>query len=260
MKRSDVAVAMAAALCFGFVAVLMWRTPSALVAPAPPEASTQTATGGDAQDAVIGEASALPAPVRDIAAIRTVLARDAAGTYIGDILALRDSNVARWPARTTDPVRVWIDERSNTPGFTSALASDVRRAFADWGRAGAPLTFTFTGDSASADVTVTFRERFDEPISGRTRWVRDPHWWIVGGDIVLALRTPTDRVVTAPQLYAIALHEIGHLLGLDHTTDTSAVMAPRVSALQLAASDVATMRLIYMIPPGSVRAVPPETP
>jgi predicted Zn-dependent protease len=153
---------------------------------------------------------------------------------------------------------VWIDERSSTPGFDASFTSDIRRAFADWGRAGAPLTFTFVADSASADVTVTFRERFDEAISGRTRWVRDPNWWIVGGDIVLALRTPSDRVVTAPQLYAIALHEIGHLLGLDHTRDTSAVMAPRVSALQLTPSDIATMRLIYTIPPGSVRTLPPE--
>ncbi len=260
MRRSDALVALVALLCLGTVGVLWWRTPSASRADPAAAAATEASDATHGEGAVVGDASTQAAPLRDLAAIRAVLTRDAAGTYIGDILALRDSNVARWPSRTANPVRVWIDERSQTPGFSSAFPSDIRRAFADWGRAGAPLAFTFISDSASADVTVTFRERFEEPISGRTRWVRDPHWWIVGGDIVLALRTPMDRVVTAPQLYAIALHEIGHLLGLDHTRDTSAVMAPRVSALQLTPADVATMRLIYTIPPGSVRARTPDEP
>jgi hypothetical protein len=211
-------------------------------------------TGGATEGSVVGTASAsLPAPVRDVAAINAAIARDSLGTYLGDLLQARDFHLARWPSRPTDPVRVWVDERSTAPGFAPAFVDAVRRAFDDWGRAGLPLRFTHISDSARAEVHVTFRERFDTPISGRTRWVRDPNWWIVGGDIELALRTPRERPVTAAQLHAIALHEIGHLLGLDHARDSTTIMSARVHVLQLAPADVATLRLLYTLPPGSVR-------
>ena len=37
----------------------------------------------------------------------------------------------------------------------------------------------------------------------------------------------------------IALHEVGHLLGLDHTTDETSVMFPRVRVTTLAPADLA---------------------
>lgn len=49
---------------------------------------------------------------------------------------------------------------------------------------------------------------------------------------------------------AIALHEVGHLLGLDHTTDQTSVMAARVRVRELSAADHATARLVYALPPG----------
>ncbi len=60
-------------------------------------------------------------------------------------------------------------------------------------------------------------------------------------------------MLTPDEFHAIALHEVGHLLGLDHTSDTLAVMAPRVRSLSLTPQDVATMRLIYELPPGTVK-------
>jgi hypothetical protein len=228
------------------VEVISYRpAPRANVTPAP------TPTTHD--DAIVVGAARLPAPERDVATIRATLSREASGTYIDDLLAMRDSTLARWIARPDDPVRVWVDERASLTEFDSGFPSDVRRAFASWGAAGLPLRFNFVSDSAGAEVRVTFRSRFDEVISGRTRWVRDPNGWILGGDIALALRTPSDAPVTRDQLYAIALHEIGHLLGLDHTRDSLAIMSPRVRVTELAPVDVATLRLVYRVPPGPLR-------
>ena len=51
---------------------------------------------------------------------------------------------------------------------------------------------------------------------------------------------------------SIALHEIGHLLGLDHTGDQANVMAPRVRVRDLSDADRATVRLLYSVPAGRI--------
>jgi predicted Zn-dependent protease len=52
---------------------------------------------------------------------------------------------------------------------------------------------------------------------------------------------------------AIALHEIGHLLGLDHTSDSANIMTPKVRVKELSDADRATARLLYTVPPGKVK-------
>ena len=71
-------------------------------------------------------------------------------------------------------------------------------------------------DSADAEVHVTWIDRFKEPISGRTRWSRDDDWWITDANIILAVHHNQGEVLDEDSMRAMALHEIGHLLGLDH--------------------------------------------
>ncbi|HKS07861.1 MAG TPA: matrixin family metalloprotease [Gemmatimonadaceae bacterium] len=252
MQRSDVVM-----LVTGFaigasgtaaVARMMRRPPPAATVVVAPEAGTASVNLGNE---VVVSSKSLPAPTRDIEAIRRHLAARESGTFINEHLLARDSSLARWIDRRDNPIRVWIDERS--PLATPELTGRVRDAFRDWGIAGVPLTFNFIGDSASAEVTVTFIDRFEEVMSGRTMWKRDLNWWIVGGEIVLAMRGANGETLNNEQVHAIALHEVGHLLGLDHTTDPGAIMAPRVSVLTLSQADIATMRLIYEVMPGPIR-------
>ena len=51
---------------------------------------------------------------------------------------------------------------------------------------------------------------------------------------------------------AISLHEVGHLIGLDHTSDSTSIMTPRVRVSHLAPVDRATAQLLYMLPPGPI--------
>jgi Predicted Zn-dependent proteases len=113
--------------------------------------------------------------------------------------------------------------------------------------------FAFLADSAHADVHVTFIDRFGEPISGRTRWARDDDWWITSADIVLAEHHNSGAALDGDAMRAMALHEIGHLLGLDHTEDAASIMAAKVRVRTLASVDRATARLLYALPPGGVR-------
>ena len=59
-------------------------------------------------------------------------------------------------------------------------------------------------------------------------------------------------------------YEVGHLIGLDHSSRPDDIMAPRVRVLGLSPADLRTAALIYTLPPGSVlspgSARPPRAP
>ncbi|HYD53219.1 MAG TPA: matrixin family metalloprotease [Gemmatimonadaceae bacterium] len=190
---------------------------------------------------------------RELERIRRTLRERATGTYIDEMLAERDSSLARWPDRRRDPIRVWIAGSSDVRDWSPSYVDAVRNAFLSWDDLGLPARFAFVSDSAAAEVTVVWTDRFSQPISGRTRWARDEHWWITDASITLAVHHHQGETLADDAMHAMALHEIGHLLGLDHTGDVGAVMAPRVRVRELSDADRATARLLYSLPPGAVR-------
>jgi len=184
---------------------------------------------------------------------RRRLSDGAVGTYVGEILLERDSALSRWPTHVAEPLTVWVQPWAAVTGWDDRFAARARDAFGDWERTGIPVRFAFVDDSAAADLHVTWIDHFDEPISGKTLWTRDERWWITGASITLALHHQDGEPLDAGAVRAIALHEVGHLLGLDHTSDPGNVMTPRVRVRDLSAADRATVRLLYSLPPGRVR-------
>jgi hypothetical protein len=206
----------------------------------------------------IARALAIVSPSRHVAddeamAIRRRLLEHQAGTYIGEILLERDSSIARWPDRTLTPLTVWVQPKSAVRDFDPAYAARVRDAFMEWDSVCLPVRFSFVNDSANAEVHVSWVDHFSEPISGRTRWARDDEWMITDANIVLAVHHSSGDQLDDDAMQAMALHEIGHLLGLDHTADSLSIMAPRVRVRQLSDADRATARLLYDLPAGPLR-------
>jgi hypothetical protein len=198
-------------------------------------------------------APALNDPNDDRAEIRRKVRDAEATTYISDILHERDSSLARWANRNGIPLTVWIQPRTNVPDFSPVYVRRVREAFEEWGELGLPLRFAFVDDSANAEVHVDWVDRFKTQISGRTRWARDEDWVITDADITLAMHHMQGDQLDPESMRAMALHEIGHLLGLDHTRDSLSIMAPRVRVRELSAADRATVRLLYALPTGPIR-------
>ena len=215
----------------------------------PPRAYTSVASGG----VVVKSSTRERGSVRARAAVRRRLAERGQGTYIAEMLAERDSSLARWPDRADVPLTVWVQSKSNIPEWSTSYVEEVRRAFRQWDGLRLPVRFAFVRDSARADVHVTFIDHFNEEISGRTKWARDDEWWITDADIILAVAHRNGPQLDDDAMHAMALHEIGHLLGLDHTEDPTSIMAPRVRVRTLSRADRATVRLLYTLPPGGVR-------
>lgn len=184
---------------------------------------------------------------------RRRIASGTSGTYIDELLLARDSAIARWPDRVTRPLRVFVREGEALEAWHPDFTSAVRDAFDTWTQVGIPVRFTFVRDSSSADISVRFVDQLTNGISGKTVWSRDDAHWLLSGDIQLAVAHPHGGSVTPPQMRAIALHEVGHLLGLDHTEHPDHIMAARVRVRDLSDADKATVRLLYSVPAGSVR-------
>src|SRR5438093_764545 len=51
----------------------------------------------------------------------------------------------------------------------------------------------------------------------------------------------------------VATHEVGHLLGLDHSKDSTDIMFPTAKVRDLSDRDVRTVLFLYQLTPGSLR-------
>ena len=60
--------------------------------------------------------------------------------------------------------------------------------------------------------------------------------------------------------YAVALHEIGHIIGLGHVNDTSEIMNPVIYADDLGSGDIAGAQYLYGRDPGNAPAPVEEVP
>ena len=199
---------------------------------------------------------------------RAVIASRSTGTFIPDILRLSDSTLQRWPDRRASPLRVYVSD--DGPRGEGHVRDDylqaVREAFTIWEGVELPIRFAFVTDSALADITVSWVTDFNgDPVLGRTKVVRDSRFWIIRSDVQLAtMRRDASGQLDPTVVRALAIHEIGHGIGLDHATDTTVIMAPKIRARAITIADKATAQLLYSVPPGSVvtrhRANVPEQP
>ncbi|XP_074577083.1 metalloendoproteinase 5-MMP-like [Curcuma longa] len=138
--------------------------------------------------------------------------------------------------------------------FSGVLA----RAFERWANA-TTLTFTETESEAEADLQIGFflgshgdGEPFDgqlgtlahafSPTDGRLHFDA-AEAWVAQGDVS---RADSDSAV---DLESVAVHEIGHLLGLGHSTVAEAIMYPslrtRTRKVELANDDVEGIQNLY---------------
>jgi predicted Zn-dependent protease len=186
---------------------------------------------------------------------RRRLARAGRTTYFDSLFAETDSVVRRWP--DIKGLIFTVAVPPDTSGRDAPLLDIITRALRAWEAASLGLRFTVRTDSAGADIVAYSTQVLGEDRAGQTdvRW--SPGGAIHSAVITLARRDQQNRVIPPEILHAIAVHEIGHALGMSHSPDPADVMFPSTRAGTLSSRDAATFRLLYQLPLGTIRETPP---
>ena len=174
-------------------------------------------------------------------------------TYLAEMLETGgDSTLRRWENRTTSPIRVFFAP-THAANFQPAFIDAVKSAFGQWTNAGVPVRFDFNGDSTNAEVTVKWRIQFEIERTGQTDVTWDENGHIQGATVTLATFDPKGRPMDPDDIRIVATHEVGHLLGLDHSKDSTDIMFPTAKVRDLSDRDVRTVMLLYQLTPGNLR-------
>jgi hypothetical protein len=177
----------------------------------------------------------------------------ASSTYLGEMIAESgDSMLRRWENRQTSPIRVWFAP-THAANFKPPFLDAIRAAFGEWTTVGVPVRFDFGGDSTNAEVTVKWRIQFEIERTGQTDVTWDQDGQIQSAVITLATFDPKGRPMEPDDIRVVATHEVGHLLGLDHSKDSSDIMFPTAKVRELSDRDARTVMLLYQLTPGSLR-------
>jgi predicted Zn-dependent protease len=173
---------------------------------------------------------------------------DGEGDYLNHLASSNEAN--RWP-REKIPIKVFIEDDRNVPGFRSQFVEIFLNSLEIWTKATKNrLSFQIVNNLSQADLSVVFTANVEDiaqkpgmapaeqGLASIRAYRRGPGYgFIERAKIQILVHKPTsNKELTDDDIKEVCLHEIGHAMGLSgHSPNDSDVMHFMLSFRQLPA-------------------------
>jgi hypothetical protein len=185
-------------------------------------------------------------------ATRRMLSAEGRGTYLDSLLLSTDSVLRRWPVPMGRPITVAIVE-GEIPSYSPRMAGYIRESLRTWEQVGLDLRFVPVADTLDADIVVRWIHQFPIDRTGQTDLTWDQYGRVQHAIITLAVADGHGTTLPGSALLSVAMHEVGHAIGLPHSGSPADVMFPEPRITGLSDRDRRTSLLLYHLPSGSVK-------
>lgn len=169
--------------------------------------------------------------------------------------AITCGDIIRWNP-STFPLKVYVEHKVDLPEY---FYEEVKSAFSEWqAKTNNYINFKFIDSPENADIRCYFPKNDFEAKDFSKKFGGITHSEVKNN--LLKYMTITfstkyngqDKYYTQNAVRSVALHEIGHTLGiLGHSVNPQDIMYPRSAASKttLSTGDISTIKLIYSIVP-----------
>ena len=192
--------------------------------------------------AVLGLGGPLPAAAQSADYAGPAVVRPADSYVASDEL---EDQVPKWQTTGREERVLYVhfmDPPEDRPDFWEESV----RALDYWNEvSGLPLVFRSTRDERSAEVRFRWIRRFDARQAGTTDWETDGEGWLTSVVVTLAMEHEDGTPMGDDFLRMVALHELGHVIGLPHSDSPADVMHPGNRSLYLSDRDIRSARQLY---------------
>ncbi len=133
---------------------------------------------------------------------------------------------------TDFPLRIYV-KVSSSRYYKSDYCNYVKYAMDVWRKADDRINYTIVNSKRDADISVYFiedlGEKYDENYLGLTEYDMNRSKVIRYSKVQISLIKFGDEVVSAGEIKATIIHELGHAFGLGHSDNEYDIMCPYIS-------------------------------